>query len=69
MTRKQSYFAKQKLIGFGIIIVSIIVGLIFKDAMLISLIFIPIGLLAIFTKQMIWVDSYFLEMEEDEECS
>lgn len=64
MTRRQSYFAKQKLIGLGMIIASILVTCLNTIAICICLITIPLGLYSIFTKNMILVDSYFRDMEE-----
>lgn len=67
MTRRQSYFAKQKVIGFGMIIASIVLGLIFEDLLIIGVMTLPMGLILIFTKHLILVDSYFLDMQEEEE--
>lgn len=65
MNRKQRYFVKQKLIGLGIIIGSIVVGVLIND-MTICALEIPIGLGLIFTKDMVWMDDYYYEMEEAE---
>lgn len=64
MTRRQSYFAKQKLIGLGMMIASILVSWFIKDVTCICLISIPLGLCLMFTKRMILVDSYYRELEE-----
>lgn len=67
MTRRQNYFLKQKLIGLGMIIVGIIITVLIEDAGVINYLTLPMGLVMLFTKEMIWMDDYFFEMEERKE--
>ena len=67
MTRRQSYFCKQKLIGLGVIIMGIIVSLMFGGICPAYIVATPVGLYMIFTRQMVWVDSYYYDVKERRE--
>lgn len=62
----KSYFIKQKLIGVLTIIVTILL-MIFAEDDTFALITIPIGVMLIFSKEMIWMDSYYCQVKKDEE--
>lgn len=66
MTRRQSYFARQKLIGLGMMIFAVVMALWTKDGTASVLIF-PLGLVAFTTKKMVIMDSYYFEMKEKRE--
>lgn len=66
MTRRQSYFAKQKLIGALAIIISVICSL-WIESIVPVVIFAPLGCIALFTKEMVIMDSYYFEVEEEKE--
>lgn len=71
MTRKQRYYLKQKITGFGFIIGSILLMTFGKDFIGPEvgdfMIIIPVGLFMMFTKQRVWIDNYSLEMDRKEE--
>lgn len=71
MTRKQRYYLKQKVAGFGFIIGSILLMIFGKDFIGPEvgdfMIIIPAGLFMMFTKQRVWIDNYSLEMDRKEE--
>ena len=70
MNRRKRYFRRQKLMGLGMVVLSIV----FMMALLaigetdgtILLFGVPMGLYLIFTKKMVLDDNYKLEMEEKE---
>ena len=70
MTRRQKYYLKQRLIGLTAVIVSAVLIILTKDfvedrgVLLLPLAF---GLFMMFTKEMIVMDSYYLEIEEQKE--
>lgn len=66
MTRRQSYFARQKLIGLGIMIFAVVFALLVKDGTASVLLF-PLGWVAFTTKKMVIMDSYYFEMKEKRE--
>ena len=66
MTRRQSYFARQKLIGLVAIIASVLASL-WIESIVPVVIFAPYGCVALFTKEMVIMDSYYFEMEEERE--
>lgn len=66
MSRKKKYFMTQKAVGLGMIIFSIVVALIYKDATL-AIGLIPVGCLMVFTKNMILMNKYYFEVEEEKE--
>lgn len=67
MTRRQSYFCKQKLIGLGVIIMGIIVSLMFGGICPAYIVTTPVGLYMVFTRQMVWIDSYYYDVKERRE--
>lgn len=67
MTRKQKYFMKQKLIGLGMIIVGIIITVLIEGMGIINYLTLPMGLVMLFTKEMVWMDDYFFEVEKEKE--
>ena len=67
MSRRQRYFMKQKLIGLGMIIIGIVGAIITRGidgSGAILLVFGGIGSILLFTKDMVWMDDYFYEVEE-----
>lgn len=64
MTRKQAYFVKQKLIGLLLVVATVGFSLIFNEAAIVCLLSVPIGLILIFTKELVIVDSYYFENED-----
>lgn len=74
MTRRQKYFLKQKLIGLSVIILAVLI-MMFGPKVLgeaagsFVLIFLIGGNLLLFSKDMVWVDNYFREVEEKEKRS
>ena len=71
MTRKQKYFLKQKLIGLAVIILAVLImmfgpNILGEASGSFVLIFLAGGNILLFSKDMIWVDNYFREVEEKE---
>lgn len=68
MNRRNWYFFKQKLMGVGIIAITLLTLMWIRgeDATY-AMITIPLGLWLIFSKEMILVNDYFFEMEEYED--
>lgn len=66
MTKRQWYFIKQKLIGIGVIIFGIISVIILEGDITACVVSVPAGVALIFTKQMVWMDDYYYEIEEKE---
>lgn len=74
MTRRQKYFLKQKLIGLSVIILAVLTTvfgpkILGEAAGSFVLIFLFLGNILLFSKDMVWVDDYFREVEEKEERS
>lgn len=72
MTRRQKYFLKQKLIGVGCVLLPFVAEkLFFVELIAAGIIFWPLGLFWIFTKDYAIIDDYYREMEakdfEDDE--
>lgn len=68
MTEKQRYFVKQKLIGILLIVFGIIFTILnYGEDCPILMIMGPIGLYAIFTKRMVWMDEYYFEIKDSDE--
>lgn len=65
MTRRQAYFIKQKLIGVGVLLLTAFIVFILKEATIAFLIA-PIGLVLIFSREMIWKDNYYYEVKRRE---
>lgn len=63
MTRRQRYFMKQKLIGLVMIIFGIIPSLLIDDGN-IFMVCVPMGIVLLFTKEMLWIDDYYREVED-----
>lgn len=68
MNRRNLYFLKQKLMGVGIIALTLLPLMLFRgeDATY-AVLLIPMGLWLIFSKKMILVNDYFFEMEDYED--
>lgn len=66
MKKQTEYFIKQKLLGIGLLLISAFAIFIMKEA-IVSLITIPLGLLLIFSKRMIWKNDYFYEVMDNKE--
>lgn len=72
--KERFYFLKQKIIGVVIIVGTILVcnsGLLYNEEIqgndwTISLLFIPMGLMLLFSKDKCWADDYFFECEAEE---
>ena len=67
MSRRKRYFMKQKLIGLMMIIMGIVGAIITRGidgSGAVLLIFGGLGLCMVFTKDMMWMDDYFYEVEE-----
>lgn len=66
MTRRQQYFLKQKLIGVGYILLPIILAIVttLGECLVMGFFTWPMGLLMIFTKEMVWEDDYYFEVSE-----
>lgn len=71
MTRKQKYFLKQKLAGVMSILMSIVFTILCDGDATISLLMVPVGIVLIFTKEMVMFnkDYYIINREEYEEES
>ena len=70
MTRRQKYFLKQRLIGLAMIIGSILITYLFRHVEgsgTIMIILIPMGLVCLFSKDMVITDKYFFEVREKKE--
>ena len=67
MTRRKKYFIKQKLIGVLWIALSIAAGFVMDYNFALACGCVPIGLWLIFTKDMVWMDSYYYEVKRREE--
>lgn len=65
MTRRQRYFVKQKAIGLLAIVMGVIFAMVWQIPAYILLM--PVGLVLLFTKKMVWIDDYYYEMEERRE--
>jgi len=68
MTREQMYFMKQRLMGIITIVLSIVFSLLIdnycSEIWTICVLAIPMGLLFIFTKEMLLVNDYYLRIKE-----
>lgn len=63
MSRRELYFVMQKLIGLLLLVLSGLAVVAADCDVTICLITVPIGLMLIFTKDMVIVNDYFFEME------
>ena len=66
MTKREKYFLEQKLIGLGVLVLSILfipVGIEF-EALIGSVLLAPLGLWLMVTKQMLIVNDYYDEVQE-----
>ena len=68
MSKREQYFLKQKLIGVTMIIGSIILALLIKEeAIVIPIICVPLGLILLFEKSMVWIDNFYYEENSKED--
>lgn len=65
--RRKQYFIKQKLIGAAMVLLSILTVIMLEGDATAAVFMTPIGLMTIFTKDMVITDSYFFEMKSLEE--
>lgn len=63
MSRRKLYFVMQKLIGLFLLVLSGLAVVVADCDGTICLITVPIGLMLIFTKDMVIVNDYFFEMK------
>lgn len=63
MSKRQKYYLKQKLIGVLMLILTAVIVFCLHDAT-VTVVLVPMGLMLIFSKQMIITDDYFFEVEE-----
>lgn len=63
MSKRQKYYLKQKLIGVLMLILTVVIVFGLHDAT-VTVVLVPMGLMLIFSKQMIITDDYFKEVEE-----
>lgn len=63
MNKRKRYFIKQKLIGVAMIIFALISWHLTKEAFT-ALMITPIASVMIFSKKMIWMNSYFYEIQK-----
>lgn len=68
MNTHKMYFIQQKLIGVALLLVTILSIIILKDAT-VALFTVPGGLMFIFSRKMIFAESYFDKMHDKEEKS
>ena len=68
MNTHKMYFIQQKLIGVALLMVTILSIVVLKDAT-VALAAVPGGLMFIFSKKMIFAESYFDKMHEEKEGS
>ena len=61
--RRKNYFIKQKLIGFLMLILGVLSVPFLGNASALVFAFGPLGLMLIFSKEMIWMDDYFTEVK------
>ena len=57
---RNQYFLKQKLIGLIFILITVICVVVLKDYTL-AILSLPVGLLFLLTKKMLWCDKYWLD--------
>ena len=62
--RKQKYFRKQKIFGIVTILLAVISAIILNGDITIAMFLVPLGLYTVFTKEMVFVDEYFFEMND-----
>ena len=62
--RKQKYFRKQKIFGIMMILLAVISAIILNGDITIAIFLVPLGLYTVFTKEMVFVDDYFFEMND-----
>ena len=62
--RKQKYFRKQKIFGIVTILLAVISAIILNGDITIAIFLVPLGLYTVFTKEMVFVDEYFFEMND-----
>ena len=62
--RKQKYFRKQKIFGIVMILLAVISAIILNGDITIAMFLVPLGLYTVFTKEMVFVDDYFFEMND-----
>ena len=61
--RRRNYFIKQKLMGLLMLILGVLSVPFLGNATALVFAFGPLGLMLIFTKEMIWMDDYFTEVK------
>lgn len=66
MNKRKAYFIKQKLIGVMVVIFTLL-AIMVTDNDVYMLITIPMGLMLIFSKTMIWMDDYYFEVQRRKE--
>lgn len=64
---EKRYFIKQKLMGALLVIFMLLTVVLSDGDLTAAIIFVPIGLYALFTKKMVMVDKYFFEVGADKE--
>ena len=64
MNKRQKYFLKQKLMGVLAVAMAILSVFLLEGDATVALFIAPMGLALIFSKDMIWMDNYFFEVEE-----
>lgn len=62
--RRKAYFIKQKRIGVLMLILGLLSVPFLGNATALVFAFGPLGLMLIFTKEMIWMDDYFSEEKQ-----
>ena len=71
MTKRQRYFVKQRLIGIGMILGPIIAALVLPNwagvltggLLFLEIILLPMGLMCLFSKDMVWQDKTYYEIK------
>ena len=63
--KRHAYFVKQKLLGLCMVVISILIACIVKgESVCVPIVFVPMGLMFIFSKDMYIQDDYYWEVME-----
>lgn len=66
MNDRQKYFLKQKLAGIVMLVLAAVSVILLEGDITAAVVFVPMGLMLLFSKKMIWEDEFKFEEEERE---
>ena len=65
-SKRYYYFRKQKLLGAVLLVCAALLAFVVEGGITASLIFAPLGLYIMFTKEMMLLDDYYYEMNQNQ---